>query len=174
MIKTRLKRNALFGFTLLELMAVVTIIGILAAVAVPSLLKYLKKSKSVEATSNLRKIYDGEISYYQSEYTLSSGVLASKQFVGYSPLPVSVGINKQSADFTGNGWDAIKFIPDGPVLYSYSVDESGVNESAMFTARAEGDVDGDGTRSSFERVCKITSSGDIEGGGGVYMIDPTE
>ena len=52
------------GFTLIELMIVVAIIGILAAIAIPNFLKFQAKSKQSEAKSNLGAIYTGEISYF--------------------------------------------------------------------------------------------------------------
>ncbi len=44
------------GFTLIELMIVVAIIGILAAIAIPNFLKYQAKSKQSEAKTNLGAI----------------------------------------------------------------------------------------------------------------------
>src|SRR5512140_181980 len=52
------------GFTLIELMIVVAIIGILAAIAIPNFLKFQAKSKQSEAKSNLGAIFTGEMAYF--------------------------------------------------------------------------------------------------------------
>ena len=52
------------GFTLIELMIVVAIIGILAAIAIPNFLKYQAKSKQSEAKVNLKGIFTSETSYF--------------------------------------------------------------------------------------------------------------
>ena len=40
---------------------------VLAAVAIPSFIKYVRRSKTTEALMNLRKMYDGAVAYYVSE-----------------------------------------------------------------------------------------------------------
>ena len=59
---------------------VVAIIGILAAVAVPGFMKYIKDSKTTEAKSNLKAIAEGASSFYQTEHTLSDGTVYTREF----------------------------------------------------------------------------------------------
>ncbi len=56
-----MRRNG--GFTLIELMIVVAIIGILAVIAVPNFMKFMAKSRRTEAKYNLEAIYKAETSY---------------------------------------------------------------------------------------------------------------
>ncbi len=51
------------GFTLIELMIVVAIIGILAAIAIPNFLRFQAKSKQSEAKTNLGGIFTAEVAY---------------------------------------------------------------------------------------------------------------
>ena len=63
------------GFTLIELMIVVAIIGILAAIAIPNFLQYQMKSRQSEAKTNLQAIKTSEISF-QAERGCYIGVTA--------------------------------------------------------------------------------------------------
>ena len=69
------------AFSLIELMVVVAIIGILAAVAIPNIQKYMNKSKQTEAKINLSAIYTAEKTYHTEKNSYD----ATFTDIGYKP-----------------------------------------------------------------------------------------
>ncbi len=177
-IKTRKKAQG--GFTLIELMIVVAIIGILAAVAIPAFLKYIKKGKSSEVQENLQAIMKGATSYFQAEHN-PPGALAPVS--GTLPAPSSAATpvanpskNKyapNAAQWQTPTWEALGFSIDTAHYYQY---QYVLTNAAEFTAVAHGDLDGDGTYSTFYEVgLHDQAYGDgISSSGGITEISPTE
>ncbi len=69
------------GFTLVELMVVVAIIGLLSAVAVPNFQKYQAKAKVSEGKLQLSAIYTAEVSFF-SDFSIYAACL---NYMGYDP-----------------------------------------------------------------------------------------
>ena len=117
-------------------MIVVAIIGILAAVAIPGFMAYIKNSKTTEAKTDLNSIQKGAISYFEAEHYDSTGMTAtSKQYpssqievkkLGVEPSETTVGV-KQSpiaaatkAQMSGIPWSTLNFKINNPFYYSYA------------------------------------------------------
>ena len=129
-------KNRQKGFTLVELMIVVAIIGILAAVAIPNFRNYQLKSKTTEAKVNLGAIKTSQESY----------LAENDDYLACATSPANVpGTGKVA--WAGNAaFTALGFAPSGDVYYSYGV--SNVAAAAAtppeFLITAEADLDGDG------------------------------
>ena len=76
-----LKKRRDQGFTLIELMIVVAIIGILAAIAIPNFIKFQARSKTSEAKSNLKAMFTAERSYFQEHDEYSPQL----KLIGFAP-----------------------------------------------------------------------------------------
>ena len=177
------------GFTLIELMIVVAIIGILAAVAIPAFMKYIRRSKTVEATMNVRKLFDASVSYFEAEHADKTGNPIAKQFpgsVGPSPggaMPSSTGpccgntgdkCKPSPTNFTADSWSALNFSVDDPFYFVYNYVSAGTETSANFQAWAFGDLDCDGIASTYERSGSVMSDRSVSGGSGLYTKNEIE
>jgi len=145
--KLRKHRNQK-GFTLIELMIVVAIIGILAAIAIPNFLRYQLKSKTSEAKTNLKGIATSEESF-KAEWDGFVSVAATpvnpnptNKVVWAIVAPANPGRGGGAGSF-----EDIGYRPAGAVYYTYAVVvgiDAGGNANQECTADAVGDLDGDG------------------------------
>jgi len=132
------------GFTLIELMIVVAIIGILAAIAIPSFLAMQLRAKRSELPTNLDAIRTAEQAYHA-------------EWDSYTTCPITPAAanGRQPTVFTSAGLDEFQnlgWVADGKVRGAYLVDNVDVGGdvySDNFQAHAYGDIDGDNTDSHY-------------------------
>jgi type II secretory pathway pseudopilin PulG len=171
-------------------MIVVAIIGILAMVAIPSFTKYIRRSKTVEATMNIRRLYDSSVSYFQTERAgrAHSASMVPRQFPITEPLfppPDQYKCCEQPGgkcpapasrfDFPG-GWsfNLLNFDLPDPFYFHYRYDSDGTERESRFTAGAQGDLDCDDDWSTYERTGSVDGQFNVVGGGGLYIYNDIE
>ena len=137
-----MRTNRRAGFTLVELMIVVALIGVLSAIAIPGFLSYQAKSRRAESFSNL-----ASMSVLQKSLVATQGAYFDSGNAYPDDTPYGgLGSSKMNWDgasqaaFSELGWE-----PDGDVHYSYqSNSTNNCTCTVCFTSTAYGDVDADG------------------------------
>lgn len=133
------------GFSLIELMIVIVIIGFLAALSLPTFSKMIAKSKRSEAYVNLHAIYAAQKIYWAEKGTYTMN-LYGQDGAGWKPEGYRTGGAQENFYYTygfGQGTEGINYFT-GKLQTSASFLDGAQADSKGFIVYAVGDIDGDG------------------------------
>ena len=142
----RMKRTRR-GFTLIELMIVVAIIGILAAVAIPAFMDYMKKSKKTEAALQLNKIAKNQKVYFATYADFAPTAAALPGTDGGSCSLAGKKFSVVTTWASDTSWASLDFQIDEPNLFNYHYTHT---SGTAADATAVGDLDCDGTLITYD------------------------
>jgi prepilin-type N-terminal cleavage/methylation domain-containing protein len=167
------------GFTLVELMITVGIIGLLAAIAMPSFIFNLRRAQTTEAMMNIRKMYDGAVAYFVADHPDAAGVNQPHTFPpndGPTPstIPHGTKVLVPAVAWDTPGWAALGFYIRDYQRYSYSFVAQGQEGGATASLIAQGDLNGNGIPSTYLRSAAGVQGGGVTGGSGLYVVSDVE
>jgi prepilin-type N-terminal cleavage/methylation domain-containing protein len=179
------RSSLLQGFTIMEVMIVIAIIGVLAALGLPALTGYLRTSKTGEATANLNNIFKTAAAFYVQEQSLQglTGNINTNCIVQSAARSPTTPTHQKQRFMATPGLRELGFSVGDEVYYSYGLTSVATGSidcgyiggnDAIYTFFANGDLDGDGTESTFTLVCGTDTENTLYHSRGIYVNFPIE
>jgi len=176
------------GFTLIEVMMVVAVIGLLASVSIPTYQRFQLRSRQSERTTMLEAIRAAVEDYHVRQGRLPNDAGGATSTLSLQPNPNAL-VTPQKRPFRvtsapGDHWGDLSLIVEGGVYYTYWGSGIMAGTSRDYWLNAEGDLDGDGVTNLLARrflydgttllrlagthSSKCSWESDLPAGGGVF------
>ncbi|MEY4581633.1 MAG: hypothetical protein RL701_6336 [Pseudomonadota bacterium] len=172
------------GFTLIELMVVVGIVGVLSAIAIPSFAIMVKRSKTAEVSGNLNAMFKHAASYYSSERSTQGQVSSVSGYCTVQDANQSPPVpRKIKQPFSPDAsFRALGYSIGDQVYYSYGLVAQGgtskcarvANSTGLYTFFAHGDLDSNNVVSTFELAAGSDASNVLYHARGFHIEHETE
>lgn len=173
---------------MVESALLVAVVGGLLAILVPTFVRHIRTSKTAEAPTELQRLHARAAAYFASAHPQPDGTLARRCLPeAAGPTPADPSQERVEVDFhdpstPGHAtWKALDYQPEGRVRYRYTFlpahDGCGIEGGdgrTVLLLRAEGDLDGDGERSRYERRATVNEDGLLVPVGVLHVQDPME
>ncbi len=164
-------------------MIVIGIIGVLAAIAIPLMAGMMRRSKSAEATAQLTSLFQHAAAYYAMEHAtkgMAGEVNTACTVATAGPQPATPSVQKQPF-VPDENFRALNFGLGDFVYFSYALQGPttprcghAALKADLYTFSAHGDLDGDGTRSTFELAAGTDSTNTLYHARAIYIVDEME
>jgi prepilin-type N-terminal cleavage/methylation domain-containing protein len=170
------------GFTLIELMLVVAMIGILSSIGGVAWMRYVKRSRTTEATGHLQKMWTGAMAYYETDHADDHGAMLDRQF----PTNDTGDVEPDCCDspdqrcpgnaavFQEQPWKALNFNIADKHLYRPIYVGGFPNPKTNLWLETWGDLDCDLTPAKFIRRANVMPNGDVQGYATPAIVNETE
>lgn len=171
----------------MQIALLVFVVGSAAAAFLPTFVRQLRLSKASEAAEHLALMHDRAAAYFATEHKTDGGNLRRCLPGPAGPTPATPQQEPVLLTFadapSGDGrvWSSLGFSPARSVRFSYTFEPTlhgcdlrGAPGTYLVTFRAQGDLDGDGERSMFERRATVNEEGALEPIGLLYVRDRVE
>lgn len=154
----------------------ISIVVVLLGAIVPSLQRRARATRSAEAVERVGQLYRRSLVYWAGEQVgpvapARSTLHTLPQTAPLTPAIVPAGhaVTDPADTWSGPTWNALEFHLTDPHYYAYAYEASGDGTSAGFTARAHGDLDGNGIASTYERSGRANTQLQMESSVGLWI-----